>query len=138
MCQMHPNSDVQLWNQFLIIDSDSTHQNLSSLSLPLFFFNYNEFWTGWPGIGVSVTQRHCVFNPITWFVKSRTTKSIPSLYWGKWKINMYTWQVSLVAKLWLIEKNENAISLQIWIPPQLEISQIKWDNSQNSTQKMKT
>ena len=26
MCQMHPNSDVQLWNQFLIINSDSTHQ----------------------------------------------------------------------------------------------------------------
>ena len=26
MCQMHPNSDVQLWNQFLIINSDSKHQ----------------------------------------------------------------------------------------------------------------
>ena len=26
MCQMHPNSDVELWNQFLIINSDSTHQ----------------------------------------------------------------------------------------------------------------
>ena len=28
MCQMHPNTDVQLWNQFLIINSDSTHQKL--------------------------------------------------------------------------------------------------------------
>ena len=25
-CQMHPNSDVQLWNWFLTINSDSTHQ----------------------------------------------------------------------------------------------------------------
>ena len=25
-CQMHPNSYVQLWNQFLTINSDSTHQ----------------------------------------------------------------------------------------------------------------
>ena len=33
-----------------------------------------------PGIGVSVTQRHCVFKPIKWYTKSRTTKSIPGLY----------------------------------------------------------
>ena len=26
MCQMHPNSDVQLWNLFLTINSDFTHQ----------------------------------------------------------------------------------------------------------------
>ena len=26
MCQMHPNSDIQLWNYFLTINSDSTHQ----------------------------------------------------------------------------------------------------------------
>ena len=26
MCQMHSNSDVQLWNLFLTINSDSTHQ----------------------------------------------------------------------------------------------------------------
>ena len=26
MCQMHPNSDIQLWNLFLTINSDSTHQ----------------------------------------------------------------------------------------------------------------
>ena len=26
MCQMHTNSDFQLWNWFLTIDSDSTHQ----------------------------------------------------------------------------------------------------------------
>ena len=25
-CQMHPNYDVQLWNWFLTINSDSTHQ----------------------------------------------------------------------------------------------------------------
>ena len=28
MCQMYPNTDVQLWNQILIINSDSTHQKL--------------------------------------------------------------------------------------------------------------
>ena len=33
-----------------------------------------------PGIGVGVTQRHCVFKPITWYAKSRATKSIPGLY----------------------------------------------------------
>ena len=27
-----------------------------------------------------MTQRHCVFKPITWYAKSRTTKSIPGLY----------------------------------------------------------
>ena len=26
MCQMHPNSDVQLWNLFLTMNSDSTHE----------------------------------------------------------------------------------------------------------------
>ena len=44
MCQIHPNFDVQFWNQFLIINSYSTHQNewnLPSLSLALFFFNHN-------------------------------------------------------------------------------------------------
>ena len=35
MCQMHPNSDVQLWNQFLTINSDSTvtHQKLMKFVL---------------------------------------------------------------------------------------------------------
>ena len=33
-----------------------------------------------PGIGIYMTQRHCVFKPITWYAKSRTTKSIPGLY----------------------------------------------------------
>ena len=36
---------------------------------------------GWrAGIAVNVTQRRSVFKPITWYAKSRTTKSIPGLY----------------------------------------------------------
>ena len=42
------------------------------------FFSLFLLWR--PGIGVGVTQRHCVFKPITWYAKSRATKSIPGLY----------------------------------------------------------
>ena len=50
------------------------------MALPERIYNshYGNAWR--PGIAVSVTQRHC-FKPITWYAKSRTTKSIPGLYY---------------------------------------------------------
>ena len=55
--------------------------NCSLLVSPTHCFFYNYEWRA--GIGVNVTQRHCVFKPITWYAKSRTTKSIPGLYTPK-------------------------------------------------------
>ena len=72
MCQMHPNSNVQLWNWFLTINSDSTHQKwmkFASLSLALFFFNHIEFRTMChisgtvvknQGVGSALSETLCV------------------------------------------------------------------------------
>ena len=43
--------------------------------------------------GLSVTQRQPAFKLITWHAKSRTTKSIPGLYYkfNTWKFQAQTW-----------------------------------------------
>ena len=78
-------------------------------------------------IGVSVTQKHCVFKPIMWYAKSRTTKSISGLWYtvcssckcthSSWGFEVYQsifkkFTLACQRSLW---QNQCKISVNDWI-----------------------
>ena len=67
MCKMYPNSE--LWNWFLIRNSDSTHQKCMKFASIVTgsIQSYDEFWTEWV----------CMFFSLVWGNKRRHKPNIP-------------------------------------------------------------
>ena len=69
MCQMHPNTDVQLWNQFLIINSDSTHQKLMRFA----FIVTGSIFLQWYWVSDRVRHRTIIETKYNSFFRKRVT-----------------------------------------------------------------
>ena len=111
MCQMHPNSDVQLWNWFLTTNSDSTHQkwmkfafiDTCSIFLQSYWVSDNMIYVDaaaqshnitisifFSTLSVSFSMRIPEVAVKNWKWSSRKTNQTFSLHW-KLSINIPKW-----------------------------------------------
>ena len=108
MCQMHPNSDVQLWNFWLWIHILHFNYvwNLPTLSLALFFFNHIEFRTMSMHCAViwkfsSVDLTHFSFFYFR-FLTKKANSSFPLVFLEKTRANFFILGKSLCSAIRVI------------------------------------
>ena len=79
MCHMHPNSDDQLWNSFLTINSDSTHKKWMKFAFIVLYFS---------SIILSFGQRHSI-TPIKYTVSLSIMLQNIYAWKVKWTVSNY-------------------------------------------------